>query len=94
MKLELNDPFDVMLLVSPNCKWCKLTEHVLLDAASKNGISLNLQKVDITKNPEFAERYNILSTPSLILYDKTTIVGALPEDAAKEVIERLKIYKN
>ncbi len=93
MNIELNDPFDVMLLVSPNCKWCKLTEYVLLNVANKNGIPLNIQKIDITKNPEFAERYNILSTPSLILYDKTTIVGALPEEAAREVIERLKFYK-
>lgn len=93
MTLELNDPFDVMLFISPNCKWCKITENVLVKTAKAFGIDINLQKVDVTEKPDIAERYNIFSTPSLILYDRTAIVGALPQDAAKKVIQHLIHYK-
>lgn len=67
------------------CGPCKQVSPVLEEIASENADKITLAKVDIDENPGVARDYQIMSVPTMMLFDGgqpvKQIVGAKPKGA-------------
>ena len=50
------------------CGPCKMQSPILKDVAAELGDKIKVIKIDIDQNPEFANRYNIQSVPTLMIF--------------------------
>lgn len=73
------------------CGPCKMLSPVLENIDEKFGENLKILKVDIDKFPELANKYNIMSVPTLIFFENGEIVrqetGFMPEEKIMEFIK-------
>jgi thioredoxin 2 len=72
------------------CAPCRMTAPVLDDLARDKAGHIKLVKINVDRNPTTAERFNIRSIPTMILFKNgqaaETLVGAMSKDA---LLERL-----
>lgn len=50
------------------CGPCKMQAPILEEVKSKLGDTVNIIKIDVDKNPELSQRYNVRSIPTLIVF--------------------------
>lgn len=50
------------------CGPCKMQGPILEDVKNKVGDAANIIKIDVDKNQELAQRYNVRSIPTLIIF--------------------------
>lgn len=96
--LEENDNFEDLIkegiyLVDFYAQWCgpcKMLSPILEGIEDK----INIIKVDIDKFPLLANKYKILSIPTLIFFineeEAEKRVGFMPEEELLEIIDSLK----
>jgi thioredoxin 1 len=67
------------------CGPCKMVAPVLEEIAGQHGDKLTIAKLNIDENPQIAQQYQILSIPTMSVFDKgqmvKSIVGARPKAA-------------
>jgi thioredoxin 2 len=75
------------------CAPCRVTAPMLDDLARDKAGHIKLVKINVDQNPTTAERLNIRSIPTMILFKNgqavETLVGAMSKDA---LLERLKSH--
>lgn len=74
----------VEILTTPDCSNCSILERMLDDM----GISYDV--IDMTKKPEYLQKYPIYTAPGLVLNGKLEFTG-IPKKT--QLIEKLKIVK-
>jgi len=67
------------------CGPCRQVAPVLDEIADEQAGKLTIAKLNIDENPEIARRYQVMSIPTMAVFDKgnlvKTIVGARPKAA-------------
>ena len=67
------------------CGPCKMVAPVLEEIATQHSDKLTVAKLNIDENPQIAEKYQILSIPTMSVFQGgkivKTIVGAKPKSA-------------
>ncbi len=67
------------------CGPCRLVAPVLEEIAGENPDKLTIAKLNIDENPETARNYQVMSIPTMAVFNKgqivKTIVGARPKAA-------------
>ncbi|TKV56987.1 thioredoxin [Nakamurella flava] len=67
------------------CGPCRMVAPVLEEIAKANADKVTVAKVDIDANPEIAQQYQILSIPTMMVFQGgqpvKTVVGAKPKAA-------------
>jgi thioredoxin 1 len=65
---------------APWCGPCRVVTPILDDLATQHGNRVRFVKMNVDENPQVASRYNILSIPTVILFEggepQETVVGA------------------
>jgi glutaredoxin len=74
----------VEILTTPACSNCSILERMLDDM----GISYDV--IDVTKKPEYLQKYQIYTAPGLVLNGKLEFTG-IPKK--EQLVEKLKIVK-
>jgi glutaredoxin len=74
----------VEILTTPDCSNCSILERMLDDM----GISYDV--IDVTKKPEYLQKYQIYTAPGLVLNGKLEFTG-IPKK--EQLVEKLKIVK-
>lgn len=72
----------VEILTTPDCSNCNVVERML----DEMGISYEV--IDITKEPEYLEKYPIFTAPAVLIDEKLEFIG-IPK--RKELTEKLKL---
>jgi len=57
---------EILLFTSKHCVYCAPAEEVLQEVLASYGGKITYRKVDIEKEPELAEKYDILSLPTIV----------------------------
>jgi thioredoxin 1 len=50
------------------CEPCKMQSPILKEVASEMGEKIKVMKIDVDQNPEIADRYDIRSVPTLMIF--------------------------
>ena len=65
---------------APWCGPCRVVSPILEDLASQHEGRVTFLKLNVDDNPQTASRYNVLSIPTVILFDRgepqETVIGA------------------
>ena len=68
---------------APWCGPCRVIGPILEDLSTQHGAKITFTKVNVDENPRTASRYNILSIPTVILFEggqpAQTVIGARPK---------------
>ena len=76
----------------PRCRPCRLVNPIIEALAEQYGDRVSFLKMNVDENPETASRYNILSIPTVTLFEagapQETIVGARPKSHYEGAWER------
>ncbi len=72
-------------VLGPGCPKCKTTYKNVLEALKKTSIQANVEKVE---DIEEMMKYNILSTPVLVIDDQIKVKGRVAQ--VNEIIDFLK----
>jgi thioredoxin 1 len=59
------------------CGPCKMIAPILGEIAAEQGENLTVAKLNVDENPELAMRYNVMSIPTLLVFDKGNVAKRL-----------------
>lgn len=71
---------DHLVLLDFTATWCgpcKGLAPKLQDLANQHGDKVTVYKVDVDKNPKVAQRFNVRSVPTMVLFEDGKPVGQL-----------------
>jgi thioredoxin 1 len=75
---------------APWCGPCRMMEPVLHEIAAEYGDKIVVGKLNVDENPAVAQKFDILSIPTLLVIDKGEVakklVGAMPK---KRLVDEL-----
>jgi small redox-active disulfide protein 2 len=76
MKSKKENGMITIKVLGPGCNNCKMVEANTRAALENLGVQANVEKV--TAYPEI-KKWNILSTPGLVINDKVVCAGRIPD---------------
>jgi thioredoxin 1 len=75
------------------CGPCKIVAPILEDIAGEQSEKLTIAKLNVDENPYVAQRYGVMSIPTLVLFvdgaEKRRLVGAMPK---RNILRELDEY--
>jgi thioredoxin 1 len=87
---------DIPVLVdfwAPWCGPCQMMGPIVEELSSEMGDKAKVGKINIDENGEIAEKYGVMSIPTIIIFKDGEIaqqmVGVQSKDALKESLEKL-----
>lgn len=77
----------VLILDTPGCASCKYAEELIAKIKKEKKLDLKVEVKDITKHPEYLQKYPIMSAPGIVIDGELKFTGKPSE---KELREALK----
>ena len=77
---------------APWCGPCRVVSPILDDLAGEHGDRVDFVKLNVDDNPQAASRFNVLSIPTVILFERgqpqETVIGARSKSHYESVWQR------
>jgi thioredoxin 1 len=77
---------------APWCGPCRVVNPIIEDLASQHGERVKFLKLNVDDNPGTSTRYNVLSIPTVILFEggepQEAVIGARPKGYYESAWER------
>jgi len=81
---------NVEILATPGCSRCAQTKKIL-EKIKPDFPTLTIKETDITKHPEVVQKYQIMSTPGVVINGKLEFEGGASEQALREKLKKKEI---
>jgi thioredoxin 1 len=73
------------------CRPCQMVAPILEDLTAEYGGKLTIAKLDVDQNQQTAQKYRVMSIPTMIIFKEgkpvANIVGFKPKDALKRELD-------
>lgn len=76
----------VQILDTPGCPSCIQAEKIIKRIKEENHLDFEIEVIDVTKNPEILQKYQIMAAPGIVIDGKLEFTG-MPSE--KKLIEKL-----
>jgi thioredoxin 1 len=77
---------------APWCGPCRMIAPIMSDLANEHGDRVKFTKMNVDENPQTSARYNILSIPTVVLFEdgepREALMGARPRSHYEGAWER------
>ena len=80
----------VLILDTPGCVSCKYAEELIARIKKEENLHFDIEVKDITKHPEVLQKYQIMSSPGIVIDGKLEFTGKPKED---ELRKKLKSWE-
>ncbi len=74
------------------CQPCRMMPPILKEVKNNLGDSIRILKIDVDKNPAIAQKYQIRSVPTLMIFKKGQILfnqpGVVPANQLTEIVKQ------
>lgn len=88
----IQGPLTIVDFWAPWCGPCKMMEPAMQSLEKKYGDQIKFVRVNVDGNQELAQRYKVMSVPSLVLFKngqaKEKVTGFYPEPKLAHYLER------
>jgi len=81
-----------IVLVDFHAEWCgpcKMQTPVLKEISTEAGDKVRIIKIDVDKNPNIAQRFQVRSVPTLLLFKKGQVIWRQSGVASKQQLATL-----
>ena len=86
---KVDQPVHIQVMISPTCPYCAAAVGTVHRFAMANDY-ITGDMVELAEFPHLAVKYNVQGVPKIIINEKESVTGALPDmDLAKEVLKAL-----
>jgi len=74
------------------CQPCRMMPPILKDVKNNLGDSIRILKIDVDKNPAIAQKYQIRSVPTLMIFKNGQVLfnqpGVVPANQLTEIVKQ------
>lgn len=77
------------LLTMPGCSHCAAAKKTI-DRIKGDFPEMSVEIVDVTENPEAAQKYMLMSAPGIVLNGKLEFTGGVTEEALRKRLNELR----
>ena len=77
----------VLILDTPGCASCKYAEELIDRIEKEEKLDLKVEVKDITKHPEYLEKYPVMSAPGIVIDGKLVFTGRPSEKKLREELK-------
>jgi len=84
---KINKEINIQVFVTPTCPYCPRMVHTAYQFALENKY-ITAEGIEVIEFPQLGNYYNVSGVPKTVINDKEEIVGAVPEIAFLESIEK------
>jgi glutaredoxin-like protein len=86
---KVDRPVHIQVMISPTCPYCAVAVGTVHRLAMANDY-ITGDMVELAEFPHLAVKYNVQGVPKIIINEKESVTGALPDmDLAKEVLRAI-----
>ncbi len=87
---------DIPVLVDFHAEWCgpcKLMGPILSEIKSKMGDRVTILKIDVDKNPEISQQFEVQGVPTLVIFKQGKVKwrqsGVIPAQQLQQVLNNV-----
>jgi len=84
---KINKEINIQVFVTPTCPYCPRMVHTAYQFALENKY-ITAEGIEVIEFPQLGNYYNVSGVPKTVINDKEEIMGAVPEIAFLESIEK------
>ncbi|MCZ7357660.1 MAG: thioredoxin family protein [Candidatus Methanoperedens sp.] len=82
---EIQKPVHIQVFVSPTCPYCPRAARIAHQFAIENEF-IRSDVIEMTEFPYLAQRYSVMSVPTIVINEDTSFMGAQPPEIFIEQI--------
>lgn len=75
------------------CTPCRIVDPIVHELAGEYAGKLKVGKLNVDENPDFSQRYNVMSIPTLVLFKNgapvKSVIGAQSKENIKKAIDEV-----
>ena len=75
---DINQPVHIQVFVTPTCPYCPRAVRVAHQMALEN-MNITADMIESLEFPHLANKYEVMAVPKIVINDKLSFEGALPE---------------
>jgi len=77
----------ILILDTPGCASCEYAEELIKRIKKEEKLQFQVEVKDITKNPEILQKYQVMSTPGIVIDGKLAFTGKPSEKQLRESLK-------
>lgn len=81
----IKEPVHIKVFVTPTCPYCPRAVRTAHQFAMLNS-NIKADMIEATEFPELSEKYEVMAVPKVVINEKVTFEGALPEAQFAEYV--------